>query len=288
MKKTVLAFTLATSVFALAACGDSGKEVVVSTEYGDITKDELYNEMKDFVGGRVLEQLVIGQVLENNYDVTEEELKERLKTEKEQYGESFELVLQQNGLTEEQFDDFVRLTILQEKAASDVKVTDEEIKNYYEQGKYELHARHILIQDEETAKEVKEKLNKGEDFAELAKEYSQDGSAQSGGDLGWFTVGTMVPEFNDAAYKLKKDEISDIVQSDFGYHIIQLMDKREVENYPSLDEKKDEIKEAIATQKGDYPAKMAELIKAAKVNVKDEDLKNTFDMYSSTEEDSKE
>lgn len=286
MKKTVLAFTLATSVFALAACG--GNDVVVSTEYGDITKDDFYNEMKSLVGERVLEQLVIGQVLENNYDVTEEELKERLKTEKEQYGESFELVLQQNGLTEEQFDDFVRLTILQEKAASDVEVTDKEIKDYYEQGKYELNARHILVHDEETAKEVKEKLNKGEDFATLAKEYSQDGSAESGGDLGWFTVGTMVPEFNDAAYKLKKDEISDIVQSDFGYHIIQLMDKREVENYPSLDEKKDEIKEAIAAQKGDYQGKMEELIKSAKVNVKDEDLKNTFDMYSSTKEDSKE
>lgn len=285
MKKTVLAFTLATSVFALAACGDSGEEVIVSTEYGNITQDELYEELKLMAGSQAIEKLVVGQVLQNNYEVSDDELKERFEAEKEQYGDSFDQILEQNGLTEENFKELVRLSILQEKAATDVEVTDEEIKKHYEQGKYELQARHILVRDEETAKEVKEKLNNGEDFATLAKEYSEDpGSAENGGDLGWFTVGMMVPEFNDAAYDLEKDEISDAVQSVHGYHIIQLTDKREVEDYGSLEDQKDEIKQTIATQKGDFPSKMMELMQAANIDIKDNTLKNALAHYGLAEE----
>lgn len=286
MKKTLLAFTLATSVFALAACGDSGEEVVVSTTYGDITKNDFYEEVKKMLGGPVLEQIVVEQVLENNYKVTDEEVDEKLNATKEQYGDSFDQVLQQSGVTEEQFKDNIRFQLLQEKAATDVEVTDEEIEKQYKQGKQELNARHILVSDEELAKEIKGKLDNGEDFATLAKDYSEDpGSGQNGGDLGWFTVGMMVPEFNDAAYELEKNEISEIVQTQHGYHIIQLMDKRDVKDYGTLEEKKEEIKESIAAQKGDFPTKLMELMKAAKIDIKDKDLKNALDAYGSTDSD---
>src|SRR5690625_7906522 len=75
--------------------------------------------------------------------------------------------------------------------------------------KYELEASHILVEDEELANEIKGKLDKGEDFADLAKEYSTDSSAEQGGELGFFTVGSMVPPFEDAAYNLEIDEISE-------------------------------------------------------------------------------
>ncbi|RUL47467.1 peptidylprolyl isomerase [Lysinibacillus antri] len=284
MKKSVLGLTLATSLF-LAACS-SGDEVVVSTTYGDITKDEFYEEIKNLAGNALLEQVVIEQILENNYEVTDEEVKEQLESVKAQYGDQFESVLAANGLSEEAFEQNIRFSILQEKATKDVEVTDKEIEDYYNQAKYELKARHILVADQETANTVVAKLKAGGDFAALAKEYSTDTSnASNGGDLGWFTVGTMVPEFNDAAYALELNKVSEPVQTQFGYHIIEVLDKREVEGYGKLEDKKDEIKEAIAATKGDWNAKVAELIKDAKINIKDEDLKNALDTYLSKEKE---
>jgi len=94
----------------------------------------------------------------------------------------------------------------------------------------QVWARHILVSDEATAQLIVEKLNKGDDFAALAVEFSQDsGSAVNGGDLGWFGTGAMVPEFETAAFALEKtgDYTTEPVQSSFGYHIIQLIAKQE-------------------------------------------------------------
>ncbi|MGR7994283.1 peptidylprolyl isomerase [Xanthobacter sp. ZOL 2024] len=89
----------------------------------------------------------------------------------------------------------------------------------------EVHARHILVDDEAKAKEIAKKAKAGEDFAKLAKEYSKDG-ADDGGDLGYFTKDQMVPEFAEVAFKLDKGQISDPVKSQFGWHIIKVEDKR--------------------------------------------------------------
>ena len=91
----------------------------------------------------------------------------------------------------------------------------------------EAHARHILVEDEAQAKAVVERLKKGEDFAKVAADVSKDpGSGKEGGDLGWFTKDRMVPEFAEAAFKLKKGEVSAPVKSQFGWHVIKLEDKR--------------------------------------------------------------
>jgi parvulin-like peptidyl-prolyl isomerase len=83
------------------------------------------------------------------------------------------------------------------------------------------------VEDEDTAKDIKSKLDNGASFEELAKEYSKDpGSKARGGDLGWFGAGQMVKEFEDAAFGLKKGEVSEPVQSDFGWHVIMLEDRR--------------------------------------------------------------
>ncbi|MER2114728.1 MAG: peptidylprolyl isomerase [Solibacillus isronensis] len=276
MKKTIFALTVAASI-GLAACSNPGDEVVVSTSVGDITQEEFYNSMKDIAGDQLLQQVVVEQILNDKYKVTDEEIEEELKGVKEQYGESYESVLAQSNLTEETLKTNIRFTLLQEKALKDVEVTDEEIEKYYNQASQELNARHILVEDEETAKEIKAKLDAGEDFAKLAKEFSTDpGSGEQGGDLGWFTVGTMVPEFNDAAYALEVDEISEPVQSEHGFHIIQVTEKRDVKDYGKLEDKKEEIRESIAATKADWNTKMAELINDADVEVKDKDLKDAF------------
>ena len=116
------------------------------------------------------------------------------------------------------FDTQILQTKVQEAITADVPHTEKQV-----------WARHILVSDEPTAKSVIERLKKGEDFAALAKELSSDGSAANGGDLGWFGAGAMVPEFEKAAFALEKpgDYTTTPVQSQYGYHIIQLIAKQD-------------------------------------------------------------
>ncbi len=92
----------------------------------------------------------------------------------------------------------------------------------------QIHARHILLETKAEAEVVLERLNDGEDFATLAEELSQDpGSAVEGGDLGWFPEGQMVAEFEEVAFSLEPGEISDVVESTFGFHIIEVLERDE-------------------------------------------------------------
>lgn len=136
------------------------------------------------------------------------------------------------------------------KAANDAS-TDKEARKLYEetvkslQPEDEVRARHILVPDEETAKNVVARLEKGEDFKALATELSKDpGSAREGGDLGYFTRERMVPEFAEAAFKLEPGKVSAPVKSQFGWHIIKVEDKRQ-KPVPTFDEIKDQIKTFI-------------------------------------------
>ena len=105
----------------------------------------------------------------------------------------------------------------------------------------EVRARHILVESEDIAKAALQRLKAGEDFAKLASELSKDpGSGKEGGDLGYFTKDRMVPEFADAAFKTEPGQLSEIVKSQFGYHIIKVEDRR-VKQPPSFEAVKDQI-----------------------------------------------
>ena len=123
----------------------------------------------------------------------------------------------------------------------------------------EVHARHILVETEEEAKEVRAELAKGADFAELAKSKSKDpGAAAEGGDLGFFSKDQMVPEFADAAFKLNKGELSEPVKSSFGWHVIKVEDKR-TRPIPEFDQVKPQIENFVARKaQSEYLAKLRE------------------------------
>ena len=280
MKKSILALTLAASL-GLAACGDSKDDVVVTSSVGDLTQEEFYKEIKELAGAQLLEQVMIERILEEKYKgkVSKEEVEEEFKTLKEQYGDDFKAQLEKAGLTETTLKANIRFNALKELAIADVKVSDAEIKAYYDKASKELNARHILVDDEATAKTVIERLNAGEDFATIAKELSIDtASGAEGGELGWFGFGQMVAEFEDAAYALEVNKVSEPVQTSYGYHIIEVTEKRDVADYGTLEDKKEEIKQLILSEK-DWNEIAAKLVKDAKVEIKDKDLSEAFSSY---------
>ena len=149
---------------------------------------------------------------------------------------------------------------------------DESMKKVYEEaskqisGEEEVHARHILVETEDEAKAVKAELDKGGDFAELAKKKSKDPGASDGGDLGFFTKDQMVPEFSQVAFSLEPGKISDPVKSQFGWHIIKVEEKRK-RKAPDFDQVKGQI-ETYVTRKAqaDYVAKLRESAKIERMD----------------------
>ena len=134
-------------------------------------------------------------------------------------------------------------------------VTEAEAKKLYDsqvaaaKPQEEARARHILVDNELKAKEIFEKIAHGEDFARMAKEHSKDpGSKEDGGDLGYFSRGQMVPQFEEAAFKLKNGEMSPPIQSQFGWHIIKLEDKRQ-RGAPPFDTIKERIMASLVHKK---------------------------------------
>ncbi len=154
------------------------------------------------------------------------------------------------------------ITIDPDTFKSEVKITDKQVRDYYEENREifrqekEVRARHILFKLDQSASEeeekrvrekasmVLEKARKGEDFSNLAKKYSEGPTAQKGGDLGFFSEGRMVKPFEEAAFKMKKGEISELVRTRFGYHIIKVEDVKE-ERQRTLDEVREEIKKTL-------------------------------------------
>ena len=104
----------------------------------------------------------------------------------------------------------------------------------------EYHAAHILVATKEEADKIKADIEGGADFGEKAKEFSSDGAAANGGDLGWFGVGMMVKPFEDAVVAMKPGEVAGPVQTDFGFHLIKLIEVREAAK-PTLDDVRDEL-----------------------------------------------
>ncbi|MFH1027571.1 MAG: peptidylprolyl isomerase [Pseudomonadota bacterium] len=171
---------------------------------------------------------------------------------------------------------------LKKKVETESNVSDEDLKKFYEQNKdkfktgEQIKASHILVKTEKEAKDILAQIKAGGNFEELAKKSSVDSSSAKGGDLGWFGKGSMVPAFEKAALALKEGQVSDVVKSDFGFHIIKLTGKRPAGIRP-LEEVKDQIKGAImpSRQQEVFQKIKEELKKTAKVTIKEDVLNET-------------
>ncbi|MCM3651642.1 peptidylprolyl isomerase [Metabacillus litoralis] len=233
-----------------------------------ITKDDLYTYFVDQNGEKAVDTLITQSLIEQEVkkegvSVTQKEIDEEMKNLVEAYGgqAAFDQTLMQSGLTQELLEKDMKTNLEIEKLLKpQIKITEEEMQTYFDENKEsfakakEVNASHILVDDEKTAKEVKAKLDKGEDFAELAKEYSKDGSAQSGGELGFFGEGAMVPEFEEVAFSMKVGEISEPVKSQFGYHIIKVNEIQEASE-ANFKDSKEQIEDLLFDQKiaTEYP-----------------------------------
>jgi len=151
-------------------------------------------------------------------------------------------------LIEQQQAKFLLDQLYKQEIVDKVQVSDATVRTWYDNMGEEIHARHILLDSRDAALAVKAELDGGADFEALARERSKDPSAQqNAGDLGWFRWGAMVQPFQEAAFALSENAFSEPVETDFGWHIIQLMGRRQVDRQP-FDQAQDAIRQQLTQQ----------------------------------------
>jgi parvulin-like peptidyl-prolyl isomerase len=217
-------------------------------------KESKMAELKKYILNQMIEEkLLVQEAGKQKIKITDVDVDEGIKELKKSFtsDQDFQAELKKQNMTEKELrkkvkDSLsVKKLIEQDVEAKIVQPTDDEINNYYNEHKKDferpdqIRVRHILLRLDKNAdmkakskilntmRDIQKQLKGGADFAELAKKYSEDpGSKDKGGDVGFFAKGMMVKEFEDAAFKLKKGEVSDIIQTDFGYHIIKMEELR--------------------------------------------------------------
>ncbi len=243
---------------------------------------QVRSEVLDQVIGR---ELIYQASKKSGVKVDPEKVDEELSAIKKRFPDQkkFEEALGNMNLSEEKLKNQITersmiRSFIEKEIVSKIEVTDEEAKSFYEKNPNyfkrpeEVHAQHILIKssegDDEKKKtdsrqelmKIKERANAGEEFSELAKAHSQGPSAPNGGDLGYFSRGKMVPPFEAAAFELKPNEVSDIVETKFGYHLIKVLDRREASTV-SFEEARSKIvanlrNQKVQTEVADYVKKL--------------------------------
>lgn len=270
MKKTIWISGSAIVAIALLVTFISLSEKNVASVNGEkISEKELNEMLVAQYGSEALDSLITEKIInqekkKEKIKVSKEELDAEMTAYMESYGgkDSFEEILANSGVKMSTVEKNIENYLVTKKLLEPrIDITDEEMKEYFEENKdsyaqaEQVQASHILVEDEATAKEVRKKLEEGKAFAELAAEYSTDTSNnEAGGDLGYFTRGEMVPEFEEAAFSLEIGKISDPVKTEHGYHIIKVSDKKEAKE-AAFEDVKEDIKTALFNSKmeTEYP-----------------------------------
>lgn len=170
--------------------------------------------------------------------------------------------------------------LLQREILDKVDVNDEEVSEYYEQNKgsftekEQVHLYNILLESEEEAQDILEQLKAGGDFSEIAKEKSTGPSAAKGGDLGYLTKGTIIPEIEEVVFALEVEELSEVVKTDFGFHILKITEKKP-ETVKTLEEVKEDIIQTLlpAKQKEAFENLLERLKSKVEIEIDEEALR---------------
>lgn len=243
--KKILTIILSASILSSAAYADEDK-IIATYKGGEVKESQIMQQFKSALDMQPVNQGKKFSELDSNLQealvkgyinvklLEQEAINQRLEASKE---------------FQEKLNNVKSQLLQQELVERHIKsmLTDKMIDDEYNKlvdslkGKEEIKVSHILLDAEEKAKEVKKKLSKGAKFSDLAKEFSlDDGSKATGGELGYIMKGQLVPEFEEKALSMKVNEISDPVKTQFGWHIIKVLDKR-----PAKIPTKEEAKQGI-------------------------------------------
>lgn len=259
----VLVLVIALTVIGCNSDSSSDDEVVAEVGDMKVTKSEFYDELVNQNGAQVLnllisDKIIEAEIIELEINVADEDIEKDLQVMKDYYSseDEFNADLTANGLTIDDVKDNIEMNLQVELLLEPyIDITEDEMKEYFEKNKVTLaqeeqvKASHILVDTEELALEVIGKLDAGEAFADLAKEYSTDASnSEQGGNLGYFNRQTMNQEFTDAVFAMKVGQISEPVETEYGYHIISLEDKIEAKE-AVYEDSLEVVKDALFEQK---------------------------------------
>ena len=298
VKASSTGWKVATGILAAAVIGlliytfvPSGNTATVATVNGDkISQADLLDKLvqynhtyvNDLVESIIDEKVVEQELKAKNITVTDADLAAEMAAFRLQYPDQadFESLLSYYGMTEEDLtNNLKQSTQIRLLLNDNITITDEQIQEYFDTNKASLgahgervRASHILVSDEELAKDIIAQLDQGADFATLAAQYGTDATAQTGGDLGLFEKGEMVAEFSDAAFAMELNTYTkEPVKTDYGFHVI-LKTEEEAAYEPTLDNLKDAIKVELVNTEiyAQYPTYVDDLRAKGKVN-------NTFD-----------
>lgn len=280
--RTTKAYIWAGSILIIAgimafAMISSTDKTMASIDGEKINKDELYDALLAGYGADTLDLLITNKLVELEAEkagikIKDEEIQKEIDVMVESYGDekSLKEQLEASGSSMEALKKDIVVYLQTKKLVEPrITVTDDEISTYFEDNKEtfdqaeQVEASHILVEDEKTAKKVAKEIAEGGDFAKLAAEYSTDTqTADNGGSLGYFGKGDMVEEFENVAFDLDINKISDPVKSEYGYHIIKVTGKKEAKK-ANLEDSKDVIKETLLSERlqEEYPVWLAEVKK---------------------------
>lgn len=284
------------SALLLGACGsnatDSESNTLISSKAGDVKVKDVMNKIGDEQIASTSFSIALNKILADKYKdkVDTKDIDDEIKKEQKQYGgkDQFESMLKQQGMSLDDYKEQKKLAAYQKQLLADkVKVSDKELKENTKK------ASHILIKvkssssdkeglSDKKAKEKAEKIQKEveknpDKFGEIAKKESMDSSsAKKDGSLGYVVKGQMVSKFEKALFKLKEGQVSDVVKTDYGYHVIK------ADKESDFDKQKSKLKAKLIEQKVQKDPKILtnaykDLLKEYDVDYKDSDIKKAVE-----------
>lgn len=207
-----------------------------ANNYAQINKISLTEQIKkDILKELVDEKLILQEAKKQKIFIDPSEIDQIMEQVKANFKnqEDFQEILKNRNLTEKQLrkeyeDNLLKMKLIEKEVAPKVKVDEQKIQKKLLGYNLKVRVRHILVTKEDLAEEILNKIKKGENFEELALEYSLCPSKKKGGDLGFFTSGQMAKEFEEVAFSLKEGELSGVIKTKFGYHIIKSIKKEKI------------------------------------------------------------